>query len=115
MKIYVRADSASNDADVTEKDTISFWATTVYDTRNTAVAYGAKIKCADGWSFPGSLGRIQQRLGEKRFYQFAKGGNKSFKSYSSLVKFLKGIDPYIDVPDEQRIIDAGYDERYFTH
>ena len=97
-----------------KKDTISFWATTVFDTRTTAVAYGARIKCADGWSFPGSLSRIQQRLGEKRFYYFAKGGNKSFKTYDQLVKFIKSIDPYTNIPDEQTIINSGYDERYYT-
>lgn len=105
----------SEKSDEPAHDTISFWATTVFDTRSTAVAYGAKIKSSDGWSFPGSLGRIQQRLGEQKFYYFAKGGNKSFKSYASLVKFLKGIDPYINVPDEQEIINAGYDAKYFTH
>lgn len=98
-----------------EKDTISFWATTVFDTRHTAIAYGAKIKCADGWSFPGSISRIQQKLGEKKFYNFAKGATKSFKSYSQLVKYLKDNDRYIEVPSEEQIINSGYDERYFTN
>lgn len=107
------SNNTSKESDI--PDTISFWATTVFDTRTTAVAYGAKIKCADGWSFPGSLSRIQQRLGERRFYYFSKGTNKSFKSYNALVKFLKDIDTYIEVPSEEDIITAGYDERYFTH
>lgn len=98
-----------------KEDTISFWATTVFDTRTTAVAYGAKIKCADGWSFPGSLGRIQQKLGERRFYYFSKGSNKSFKTYESLVKFLKSIDAHINIPSKEDIIEAGYDEKYFTN
>ena len=105
-----------NDTNTKEsKDTISFWATTVFDTRNTAVAYGAKIKGSDGWSFPGNISRIQQKLGERRFYQFAKGTNKSFRTYSQLVKYIQGIDPYVDIPDEQTIIDAAYDEKYYTH
>ena len=99
----------------TAKDTISFWATTVFDTRTTAVAYGAKIKCIDGWSFPGNLNRIQQKLGERKFYYFSKGGNKTFRTYEALVKFLKGIDAYIDVPSKEDIINAGYDEKYFTN
>lgn len=107
----------NNTANVTDdrEDTISFWATTVFDTRTTAVAYGAKIKCADGWSFPGSLGRIQQKLGERRFYYFSKGSNKSFKTYESLVKFLKSIDVHINIPSKEDIIEAGYDEKYFTN
>lgn len=100
-----------------EHDTISFWATEVFDLRNTAVAYGARITSVDGWKFPdkGDIGRIQTKLGEKRFYEFSKGGTRSFKTYNELVKYLKSIDSYINVPSEQQIIDSGYDESYYTH
>lgn len=100
-----------------DHDIISFWATSVFDLRNEHVAYGAKITSVDGWKFPdkGDIGRIQQKLGEKRFYEFFKGVTRSFRTYNELVKYLKSIDSYINVPSEQQIIDSGYDERYYTH
>jgi len=100
-----------------DHDTISFWATSVFDLRNEAVAYGARITSVDGWKFPdkGDIGRIQQSIGERRFYEFSKGGTRSFRTYNELVKYLKSIDSYINVPSEQQIIDSGYDERYYTY
>jgi len=100
-----------------DHDTISFWAVTVFDTRNTFVAYGAKIKSTDGWVFPANLNQIQKRLGEKKFNEYCQGGNRSFKSYKELVNYLIAIDPYMrnNIPTEQKIIDSAYDERYFIH
>lgn len=100
-----------------DRDTISFWSTEVFDLRNTAIAYGAKITTVDGWKFPdkGDIGRIQTNLGERRFYEFSKGGTRSFNTYNALVKYLKSVDPYIQIPSEQNIIDSGYDERFYTN
>lgn len=98
-----------------DKDVISFWATTVFDTEHKAIAYGANIKTTDGWEFPRDVNSIQQKLGEKRFKQFSKGEIKLFKSYSTLIRFLNGMNPYMSIADEQAIIDAGYNNKYFVH
>lgn len=102
-----------------EHDIISFWATTVFEYRDTAVAYGAKIKTVDGFEFPklSDVKRIQKSLGEKRFYEFCLGETKSFKSYSALVNFITSIDRYAAdrIPSEQDLIDSAKDERYYTH
>ena len=102
-----------------EHDSISFWATTVFDYRNTAIAYGAKIKAIDGFEFPTrtDIKRIQTKLGERRFHEFSKGDTQYFKTYDALVKFIKYHDRYVtidELPSEQDLIESAWEERYYT-
>ena len=96
-----------------------FWATTVGDTRNTYIMYGAKVK-DEKFEFPTktTFARIRKNVGEKNFsHYYVNGKNNTFTSYDSLVKFIekesRGQCKAKDIVKADELIDQAWSSGYY--